>query len=199
MEEAMKKLAILLALLAGPALAADCSLDPAQCLCVGVTYKDPTLSAPGDLTIRVFNWQRAGKRLNRRLLDQTLVFVFLSYESEGMHTCCEVIDNRDATAPYDNISMSWIEPDAGERAQLLIGQYDAAPTFGNWFLVTNGDATTAAEISFDNPVNNGQEATVLSGDSRGIPLSKNDTLINRARNNRGTALRNKILEGCPLP
>lgn len=200
MKKGLFAAALVMLLSIAPAAAADCSLDPSACRCVGVIYKDPALSPPGDLTIRVFNWRRAGKRLNRRLLDQTLVVAFLSWESFGVHVCCEAIDNDGSTAPWDNISMTWVEPDVGEFDQLLIGQYDNAPTFGNWLLLTNGDATTAGVISPDNPTANGQEFTVLSGDSRGIPLSKNDTLITRARNNRGTTLRNRILdEGCALP
>lgn len=193
-----KFLLALLFLFPTPALAFDCSVDPVACRCIGVIYKDPLLSAPNDLTLRVMNWQRAGKRLNRRLIDQTLVVVFYSWEEFGLHVCCNVIDNRGVPAPWDNITVTWIEADAGEKDQVLFGEYDAAPEAADWVLVENGE-DGAATITISE-IANGQEVTALSGDSRGIPLSKNDTLINRARNNRGTALRDRILDnGCALP
>jgi hypothetical protein len=198
----MKKYLILAALLLFPvpALAVDCSLDATACRCVGAIYKDPALSAPGDLTIRVFNWQRAGRRLNRRLLDQQLVSLYFSYESFGTHICCEPFNNGGLSVPYDRVTVTYIEAEAGELDKILIGGYDAAPEYGDWNEITNGDATTDVSFSLFNEVTTNVATSVLNGDSRAIGISKNQTLITRAITNRKLTLENKILdEGCALP
>lgn len=199
----MKWLLPLLALLLlapSQAKAVDCSLDAAACRCVGFLYKDKSLSAPNDISLPVRNWERIKRIMNRRLNTHVLVSIAISYESNGTHICCEWFDNWGSSVPYDAVTLSHVTPgDTGERDVLLIGAYDAAPEYGDWNEIINGDATTAAAFSFLNEITSSVAAAALAGDSRAAEISKNQTLLNRARTNRSDALRSKILnDGCAM-
>lgn len=193
----MKKLilAAILCLWSFPALAADCSV--VSCNCIGVVYKDPDGSGPSSFARRIFSWDKAERRFNNQLIGHRVALMLISYEGNSLHICCELIDNNNASAPWDSVSVSYIPAENGELDRLIVGFYDNAPAAGDRFHIIAGDDTTPAVLDPDNPASNGLEITALMGGSNPRDLVTGQTVITNARNNHKPTLQSDMIaDGC---
>lgn len=191
----MKKLLFALLLLPLPALSADCLL--VSCNCIGVVYKNPNESGPSSFTRRIFSWDKAERRFNNQLAGDHIALMLISYESEGLHVCCELVDNDGSSAPWDAISVAYLPPENGELDEIIMGFYDNTPAAGDRFHIVAGDLTTPAVIDPTNPMSSGLEIVALMGGSGPRDLSTGQTVITNARNNHKPTLQSDIInDGC---
>lgn len=192
----MKKLLFALALLLPfPALAADCSV--VSCNCIGVVYKDPGTSGPSSFARRIFSWDKAERRFNNQLPGDRIALMLITYEGNGLHLCCELVDNDNSTAPWDAISVSYVPPEGNELPELIMGFYDDAPKAGDRFHIVAGDATNPAVLDPTNPSSSGLEIAALMGGSNPRDLATGQTVITNARDNHKPTLQSDLIaDGC---
>lgn len=191
----MRYILLLAFFIALPAFAADCAT--VNCTCIGVVYKDPNISGPPGFTRRIFSWDKAERRFNNQLIEQRVALMLITYESNGLHICCELIDNNNASAPWDSVSVSYLPAENGDLDRLIVGFYDNAPAAGDRFHFITGDATTAAVLDPSTPVSSGLEITALMGGSTPRDLVTGQTVITNARNGQKPTLQaDLITDGC---
>lgn len=183
-------------LIALPALAVEC-ID-GSCNCIGIVYKNPGESGPSGFARRIFSWSKAERRFNNQLIEQRVALMLVSWESQGLHICCELIDNNNANAPWNAISAAYLPAEGSDLDRLIIGLYADTPAAGDRFHFVTGDATTAAVLDPSNPADSGLEITALMGGSAARRLSTAQTVITNARNNQKPTLQSDLItNGCP--
>ena len=105
----MKKFALaVFMLLALPVWAADCSTT--ECACVLVTYHDPAAAEGADIITEKFSWEQSAAKVNRRLGKYEMILFEWSYQDNGVHACCSIIDNDQAQEPWNSITVSHFAP-----------------------------------------------------------------------------------------
>lgn len=182
--------------------AADCSTT--ECACMLVTYHDPAAPAGQDIVTDKFSWQEAPDMLNRRLGKWNVLTIQISTLDTGIQTCCIAIDNHGSSAPFAGIVLNYFGQSGPDRREIHVLLYwqiaeEALPIElleAEWQVITNGDMTNPVTSPPLLAVEGAQIRSLLNGsDSRTIPLSEDQTLIDEAVLLR-SANRLDLLNGC---